>query len=137
MTHSSRCSHHTHAITSRCTIALRSPRMIRCLVPIQAVTDLSTLDAEEPTMRVKDRRSSCARTCALLLLLSSARAASAQAPSPWTGVIRDDAEQEVGAFVGYSGVGLRSMSADGRFLVFQSDRTLVGGDTNGTVDIFL
>ncbi|HEX7798312.1 MAG TPA: Ig-like domain repeat protein [Vicinamibacterales bacterium] len=87
-------------------------------------------------MRLRNSHSWCVRTCALLLFLS-AHAASAQTPSPWTGVIRDDAEQEAGAFVGYSGVGTRAMSADGRFLVFQSDRTLVDGDTNGAFDVFL
>ena len=88
-------------------------------------------------MSLSDRHSWCVRTCALLLFLVSAHAASAQTPSPWTGVIRNDAEQEVGAFEGYSGVGARAMSADGRFLVFQSDRTLVDGDTNGSSDVFL
>ncbi len=85
----------------------------------------------------KSHRLWCVRTCALLLFLLSAHAASAQTPSPWTGVIRDDAEQTVGAFVGFSGVGQRGMSADGRFLVFESNRTLVAGDTNGTFDIFV
>jgi hypothetical protein len=88
-------------------------------------------------MRVKNRHSCCVRTCALLVFLLSAHAASAQTPSPWTGVIRDDAEQEAGAFAGYSVVRQRGMSADGRFLVFDSDRTLVAGDTNGTFDVFV
>jgi hypothetical protein len=88
-------------------------------------------------MRLKHRHSCCVRTCALLLFLLSAHAARAQTPSPWTGVIRDDAEQAAGALAGLSGVGQRGMSADGRFLVFESNRTLVAGDTNGTFDIFV
>jgi hypothetical protein len=72
-----------------------------------------------------------------LLFLLSAHASSAQTPSPWTGVIRDDAEQATGAVAGFSGVGQRGMSAAGRFLVFESNRTLVAGDTNGTFDIFV
>jgi Tol biopolymer transport system component len=75
--------------------------------------------------------------CALLLFLLAPYAASAQTSSPWTGVIRDDAEQTAGAFAGFSGTGQRAMSADGRFLVFESDRTLVAGDTNGTFDVFV
>src|SRR5262245_47078241 len=88
-------------------------------------------------MNLKNHHSSCVRTCALSLFLLSAHAASAQTPSPWTGVIRDDAEQEAGAFAGYSVVRQRGMSADGRFLVFDSDRTLVAGDTNAALDVFV
>jgi hypothetical protein len=88
-------------------------------------------------MSLKNRHSCCVQTCALLLFLLSAHAASAQTPSPWTGVIRDDAEQAAGAFAGFSVVHERGMSADGRFLVFDSDRTLVGGDTNGVTDVFV
>jgi len=88
-------------------------------------------------MSLKHRHSCCVRTCALLLFLLAPYAASAQTPSPWTGVIRDDAEQTAGAFAGFSGTGQRAMSADGRFLVFESDRTLVAGDTNGTFDVFV
>jgi len=88
-------------------------------------------------MSLKHHRSWCVRTCALLLLLLSSHAASGQTPSPWTGVIRDDAEQATGAFAGFSSTGQRAMSADGRFLVFESNRTLVAGDTNGTFDIFV
>ena len=42
-----------------------------------------------------------------------------------------------GAFPGYSTVRQRGMSADGRFLVIESGRTLVDGDTNSALDIFL
>jgi hypothetical protein len=88
-------------------------------------------------MSLRDRHSWCVRACALLLFLLSSHAASAQTPSPWNGVIRDDAEQVAGAFPGYSVVRQRGMSADGRFLVFDSDRTLVDGDTNGALDVFV
>src|SRR5262245_22898549 len=88
-------------------------------------------------MIMRDRQSWCVLPCALLLLLLSSSGASAQPESPWTGVIRDDAEQAAGAFAGFSVTRQRSMSADGRFLVFDSDRTLVAGDTNGKVDVFL
>jgi Tol biopolymer transport system component len=88
-------------------------------------------------MSLRDRQTWCARAGALLLFLLSPHAAGAQTPSPWSGVIRDDAEQAAGAFAGYSVVRQRGMSADGRFLVFDSDRTLVDGDTNGAVDIFV
>jgi len=87
-------------------------------------------------MSSRDRHSWCVRTCALLLILLSSHAAGAQTLSPWTGVIRDEAEP-VGAVAGYSVVRQRGMSADGRFLVFESDRTLVGGDTNGALDVFV
>ena len=79
----------------------------------------------------------CIQTCALLLSLLSSSQASAQGPSPWSGVIRDDAEQAAGAFAGFSIVHERGMSADGRFLAFESDRTLVAGDTNGAYDAFV
>jgi len=85
----------------------------------------------------RDSYSWCVRTCALLVLLLPSHTASAQTPSPWSGVIRDEAEQVAGAFAGYSVVRQRGMSADGRFLVFDSDRTLVGGDTNGALDVFV
>src|SRR6476620_3810391 len=88
-------------------------------------------------MTLRDRWSWCVKACALLLFLLSSHAASAQTPSPWNGVIRDDAEQEAGAFGGYSIVRQHAMSADGRFLTFDSDRTLVGGDTNGAYDVFV
>jgi hypothetical protein len=89
-------------------------------------------------MTLRDRHSWCVKGCALLLFLLSSHAASAQTPSPpWNGVIRDDAEQAAGAFAGYSVVRQRGMSADGRFLVFDSDRTLVDGDTNGALDVFV
>jgi hypothetical protein len=80
-------------------------------------------------MVLTDKHSWCVRTCTLLLFLLPSHAARAQTPSPWSGVIRDDAEQAAGAFAGYSVVRQRGMSADGRFLVFDSDRTLVEGDT--------
>ena len=86
---------------------------------------------------LRDTQSWCVRTCALLLLVLASHAASAQTPTRWSGVIRDDAEQAAGAFAGYSVVGQRGMSADGRFLVFESDRTLVDGDTNGARDVFV
>jgi len=88
-------------------------------------------------MILKDSHSWCVRTCALLLFLLPSHTASAQTPPPWSGVIRDEAEQAAGAFPGYSVVRQRGMSADGRFLVFDSDRTLVAGDTNGALDIFV
>ena len=88
-------------------------------------------------MRLRDRRPWCVPTCALLLFLLSSHAASAQTQSPWTGVIRDDAEQAAGAFAGYSIVRQRALSADGRFLVLDSDRTLVEGDANGALDVFV
>jgi hypothetical protein len=88
-------------------------------------------------MVLKDSHSWCVRTCALLLFLLPSHTASAQTPPLWSGVIRDEAEQAAGAFAGYSGVRQRGMSADGRFLVFESDRTLVDGDTNGAFDIFV
>ena len=88
-------------------------------------------------MRVTHRHSFCVRACALGLFLLSAHAASAQTPSPWTGVIRDDAEQTAGSPPGFSVVRQRGMSADARFLVFDSHRTLVAGDTNGALDVFV
>ena len=88
-------------------------------------------------MSLKIHHSWCIETCALLLSLLSSSPATAQAPSPWSGVIRDDAEQAAGAFAGFSVVRERGMSADGRFLAFDSDRTLVGGDTNGAYDAFV
>lgn len=88
-------------------------------------------------MILRETQSWCVRTCALLLLLLPSHAASAQTPTPWSGVIRDDAEQAAGAFAGYSVVRQRGMSADGRFLVIESDRTLVDGDTNGALDVFV
>ena len=88
-------------------------------------------------MSLRSRHSRCVRACALLLFLLSSRPASAQTPSPWSGVIRDDAEQAAGAFAGYSVVRQRGMSADGRFVVIDSDRTLVDGDTNGALDVFV
>ena len=88
-------------------------------------------------MSSRDRHSWCVRTCVLLLFLLSSHAASAQTQSPWNGVIRDDAEQAAGAFAGYSVVRQRGLSADGRFLVIDSGRTLVDGDTNGALDVFV
>jgi Tol biopolymer transport system component len=88
-------------------------------------------------MSVRDRHSWRVRTCVLLLFLLSSHAASAQTQSPWNGVIRDDAEQAAGAFGGYSTVRQRGLSADGRFLVIDSDRTLVDGDTNNAFDVFV
>jgi WD40 repeat protein len=88
-------------------------------------------------MVLTDKHSWCVRTCTLLLFLLPSHAARAQTPSPWSGVIRDDAEQAAGAFAGYSVVRQRGMSADRRFLVFDSDRTLVEGDTNGALDVFV
>ena len=88
-------------------------------------------------MILKDSHSWCVRTCALLLFLLPSHTASAQTPPPWSGVIRDEAEQAAGAFPGYSVVRQRGMSADGRFLVFDSDRTLVDADTNGALDVFV
>ena len=88
-------------------------------------------------MSLKNRHSCCVRTCALFIFLLSAHAAHAQTPSPWTGVIRDDAEQAAGAAGGFSVVAQHGMSADARFLVFESDRTLVAGDTNGAYDVFV
>ena len=52
-------------------------------------------------------------------------------------MIRDDAEQAAGALPGYSVVRPRGMSADGRFLVIESGRTLVDGDNNGSYDVFV
>ena len=88
-------------------------------------------------MSLKNHHSCCVRTCGLLLFLLSAHATRAQTPSHWTGVIRDDAEQAAGSSPGFSVVRQRGMSADGRFLVFDSDRTLVDGDTNGVLDVFV
>jgi Tol biopolymer transport system component len=88
-------------------------------------------------MSLSERSSWCVWAGSLLLCLLSSHAADAQTASPWTGVIRDDAEQTAGPFAGYSVVRQRGMSADGRFLVFDSDRTLVAGDTNGVVDVFV
>ncbi len=88
-------------------------------------------------MSLRNGHSWGVRACVLLLFLLSSHAASAQTPSPWNGVIRDDAEPAAGAFAGYSVVRQRSMSADGRFLVIDSDRTLVDGDTNGALDVFV
>ena len=88
-------------------------------------------------MSLRDRHSWCVRTCVLLSFLLSSHAASAQPQSPWNGVIRDDAEQAAGAFAGYSVVRQRGLSADGRFLVIDSGRTLVDGDTNGALDVFV
>ena len=76
-------------------------------------------------------------SCALVLGVLSAAPAHAQTSSPWTGVIRDDAEPAAGAFAGYSRVLPHGLSADGRHLVFDSDRTLVEGDANGAYDVFL
>jgi len=88
-------------------------------------------------MTLRDRHSACVRACALLLFLLHSHAARAQTTSPWTGVIRDDAEQAAGALPGYSVVRPRGLSGDGRFLVVESGRTLVDGDTNGALDIFV
>ena len=77
------------------------------------------------------------RASTLCLFLLSSHAASAQTQSPWNGVIRDEAEQAAGAFAGYSTVRQRGLSADGRFLVIDSNRTLVDGDTNGALDVFV
>jgi Big-like domain-containing protein/IPT/TIG domain-containing protein len=88
-------------------------------------------------MSLKNGHSCRVRACALLLLLLSALTASAQTAAPWTGVIRDDAEPAAGSSPGFSVVRQRGMSADGRFLVFDSDRTLVAGDTNGAFDVFV
>ena len=88
-------------------------------------------------MSLRDRHSWCVPTCVLLSCLLSSHTASAQTQSPWNGVIRDDAEQAAGAFAGYSIVRQRALSADGRFLVIDSDRTLVDGDTNGVLDVFV
>ncbi|WP_162271389.1 Ig-like domain repeat protein [Luteitalea pratensis] len=52
-------------------------------------------------------------------------------------MIRDDAEQAAGALPGYSVVRPRGMSADGRFLVIESGRTLVADDSNGAYDVFV
>ena len=88
-------------------------------------------------MLLRGSHSWCVQTCTLLLFLLSSHAAGAQTPSTWSGVIRDDAEQAAGAFAGYSVVRQRGMSADGRFLVIDSNRTLVDGDTNGALDVFV
>ena len=88
-------------------------------------------------MALRDSQRWCVRACALLVALLPSDAAMAQTPSPWSGVIRDDAEQAAGAVAGYSTVRQRGMSADGRFLVIESGRTLVGGDTNGAFDVFV
>ena len=82
-------------------------------------------------MSVQNRTWCGALTCALVLSLLSSHAANAQTPSPWTGVIRDEAGG------GYSAVRPRGLSANGRFLVFDSDGPLVAGDTNGTYDVFV
>src|SRR5688572_7215223 len=68
-----------------------------------------------------------------------AAAALAQSNPPWTGIAADEARP----FVPYWNEGSsemmdRAMSADGRFVVFNSDKAnLVPGDTNNWSDVFL
>jgi Tol biopolymer transport system component len=83
------------------------------------------------------RRWWCALGFGTLLLVADSRAIVAQEPVPWTGIVGDEAAQAAGAFAGFSVVHPRALSGDARFLVFESDRTLVAGDTNGVHDVFL
>ena len=79
------------------------------------------------------------RRCALLalaLLAVDRSPALAQQP-PWTGVVADEARTAAPTGDGTTLLSPRSLSGDGRYLVFHSDRTLVGGDTNGATDVFL
>jgi hypothetical protein len=75
----------------------------------------------------------------LAFLTFHAAAAGAQSASPWTGIAADEARRST-AWMGSGGseMGNRSMSADGRFVVFNSNLdNLVAGDTNNTSDVFL
>jgi Tol biopolymer transport system component len=72
-----------------------------------------------------------------MLAVCHSRTLVGQQPAPWTGIVRDEAEQAAGAAAGFSVVHGKALSADARFLVFESDRTLVSGDGNGAYDAFL
>ncbi|HEX6162282.1 MAG TPA: Ig-like domain repeat protein [Vicinamibacterales bacterium] len=68
-----------------------------------------------------------------------AAAAFAQSSSPWTGIVADEARPNLpGWSQGGTSAGPRSISGDGRFVVFSSRLThLVYGDTNNWNDVFL
>ena len=73
------------------------------------------------------RYSSCVHCCALLFFVLSSTLAHAQSSAPWSGAVG----------IGDGSVNQRGMSADGRFVVFDSSYPLVGGDTNSAGDVFL
>ena len=76
------------------------------------------------------RRSWCVRACTFLLWVLSPILAAAQTPSPWNGAIGRE-------LFSHPVAGEHSMSADGRYQVFETDAPLVADDTNGTVDVYV
>jgi len=74
------------------------------------------------------------------LLTLQASFAVAQSASPWTGIAADEARPATTTFYspGDNEMMWRSMSGDGRFVVFHSSMShLVYGDTNNATDVFL
>jgi hypothetical protein len=71
-----------------------------------------------------------------LLCGQFASPASAQQP-PFTGVAADEARPSGAPSAGENRLGQNALSADGRYIVFDSERTLLPGDTNGAPDVFL
>src|ERR1700752_221323 len=81
-------------------------------------------------------------TVLVLLCLVSSQSAliHAQAGNRWPGIAADDARPMAGPVPVESfatDVGPRALSADGRYVVFQSVSGLVAGDNNSDVDVYL
>ena len=81
-------------------------------------------------------------TVLVLLCLVSIQSSSvqAQAGNPWSGIAADEARPVAGpvrieSFA--TDVGPRALSADGRYVVFQSISALAAGDNNNDVDVYL
>ena len=76
----------------------------------------------------------------LAVVAIQASAAIAQPAQPWTGIAANEARADNGQMYGQGDneMSSRSMSADGRFVVFDSSLShLVYGDTNNWNDVFL
>lgn len=74
----------------------------------------------------------------LALAVVQASAVVAQPAQPWTGIAADEARPiPFGVVSGGSEMSSRSISADGRFVVFNSFANLVPGDNNNATDVFM
>jgi Tol biopolymer transport system component len=65
----------------------------------------------------------------LLLALLPPTLAGAQGPSPWTGALGRE-------LYSFASAGERSLSADGRIVVFETNKPLAPDDTNGVYDVY-
>ena len=88
-----------------------------------------------------DRRSisgCCFLVAAVAMMLLQATAVHAQAPAPWSGIAANEASRTPGWAQGSNDMSSRSLSADGRYVLFHSSiSTLVPNDNNGWNDVFL